>query len=67
MTWVNYDYMRDQREDEDFIVDHPERLMAVEIFTDEMAQLEAIADHRTSRQMRRIMEAQREHSNTDTW
>lgn len=63
----NYDHARDRHEDDDFMVDHPEQLMAVEIFTDEIAQFEAIADHRTSRQMRRIMEAQREHSNTDTW
>lgn len=59
MTWTNYDYLRDQREDEDFAIEHAEFNGATEFFTDEMAQLEAIADHRTINQVKRIMEAQR--------
>jgi len=59
MIFSNYDILRDRREDEDFAIERAETLGATEYSDDEMAQLEANADFRTARQMKRIQEVQR--------
>lgn len=59
MIFSNYDILRDRREDEDFAIERAETFGATEYSDDEMAQLEANADFRTARQMKRIQEVQR--------